>query len=164
MSASERALWRAVAKSTLPLPGRTIPADEPRLALRRADAVVQAPASAEQRRPPREPAQLADRGAEKRVRRGRIDIAASLDLHGYTEMQAHGALRAFLMQQQARGARAVIVVTGKGRGGEEGILKRRLPLWLNAPDLRANIAGYAEAHRRHGGAGAYYVFLKRAPE
>jgi DNA-nicking Smr family endonuclease len=56
----------------------------------------------------------------------------------------------------------VIVITGKDRGGEEGLLKRRLPHWLNAPDLRADIAGFAQAHRRHGGAGAFYVFLKRA--
>jgi DNA-nicking Smr family endonuclease len=28
-------------------------------------------------------------------------------------------------------------------------------------DIRPLVAGYAPAHRSHGGAGAFYVFLKR---
>lgn len=95
------------------------------------------------------------------MRRGSLDVDASLDLHGYTQDSGYGALHDFLLRQQSRGARLVIVVTGKGRGGEEGVLKRRLPHWLDAPDLRPLVAGFAQAHRKHGGAGAFYVFLKR---
>ena len=58
----------------------------------------------------------------------------------------------------ARGDRTIIVVTGAGRAGQ-GVLKQRLPDWL--AELRPLIAGYAQAHRQHGGAGAFYVFLKR---
>ena len=160
----ESALWRAVAKSVAPLPGRTLPAEEVAIA----EPKRPAPAKPVRAQVPsahrKQSSALAERGGEKRIRRGRVDISASLDLHGYTEFTAHAVLRTFLLRQQAENARAVIVVTGKGRGGEEGVLKRRLPAWLNAPDLRGHIAGYAEAHRRHGGAGAYYVFLKRARE
>jgi DNA-nicking Smr family endonuclease len=95
------------------------------------------------------------------VRRGRLEIAASIDLHGYTQDRAQAALGAFLANQHGAGARVVIVVTGKGRAGETGVLKRRLPAWLDAPGVRPLIAGFAQAHRRHGGAGAFYVFLKR---
>jgi DNA-nicking Smr family endonuclease len=48
-----------------------------------------------------------------------------------------------------------------GRAGE-GVLKRRLPEWLSEPDIRPLVSGFAPAHRVHGGAGAFYVFIKRA--
>jgi DNA-nicking Smr family endonuclease len=52
------------------------------------------------------------------------------------------------------------VITGKGVQGD-GVLRRRVPEWLAAPHLSHMIAGVAEAHRRHGGAGALYVALKK---
>jgi DNA-nicking Smr family endonuclease len=48
-----------------------------------------------------------------------------------------------------------------GRAGE-GVLRQRLPEWLGEPEIRPVVSGFAQAHRMHGGAGAYYVFLKRA--
>lgn len=98
------------------------------------------------------------------MRRGQVEIGGKLDLHGHTFDSARAALASFLHRQQDAGARTVIVVTGKGRGGEEGVLRRSLPGWLDAPGVRPMVAGYAQAHRRHGGAGAFYVFLKRAEE
>lgn len=94
------------------------------------------------------------------MRRGKVEIDRTLDLHGYTQDAAFGALATFVDQSRRRGARAVLVITGSGRGGE-GVLKRRLPDWLAGPELKPLIAGYAQAHRQHGGAGAFYVFLKR---
>jgi DNA-nicking Smr family endonuclease len=70
------------------------------------------------------------------------------------------ALARFLRNAQARGDRTVIVITGVGRGGE-GVLKRRFPEWIAERDLRVFTSGYAPAHRAHGGAGAFYVFIKR---
>jgi DNA-nicking Smr family endonuclease len=102
-----------------------------------------------------------DRGGEKRVRRGKLRIGASLDLHGHTQDAARTALRRFLRAAHARGERTVIVVTGAGRANE-GVLKRRLPEWLAEPDLREIAGGFAQAHRAHGGAGAFYVFLRRS--
>lgn len=84
-----------------------------------------------------------------------------LDLHGHTQDRAQAALQRFLLDAQARGERVVLVITGKGRDGGGGVLKRRLPEWLGARQIRPIVAGRAEAHARHGGAGAVYVFLKR---
>lgn len=97
---------------------------------------------------------------EKRVRRGALDIDATLDLHGHTQDSALAMLTRFLHRAQSRGDRTVIVVTGVGRGGE-GVLRRMLPEWLAAKDIRPIVSGYAPAHRSHGGAGAFYVFIKR---
>ncbi|MBI3437977.1 MAG: Smr/MutS family protein [Proteobacteria bacterium] len=104
---------------------------------------------------------VANVSTEKRVRRGDVEIGATLDLHGHTQDSAFSALTRFLHRAQKRGDRAVIVVTGVGRGGE-GVLKRMFPGWLAAKEIRPLVASYAPAHRSHGGAGAFYVFIKRA--
>jgi len=103
---------------------------------------------------------LADRSPEKRVRRGKLDVAATLDMHGMTQAEAQSALGGFLAHHRAEGARCVLVVTGKGRDGAGGVLRQKLPDWLSGGGLRAIVSGYAVAHQKHGGGGAYYVFLK----
>ncbi|MBL8543858.1 MAG: Smr/MutS family protein [Hyphomonadaceae bacterium] len=105
------------------------------------------------------PPPLQARDGEKRVRRGKLEIGASLDLHGHTQETGRSALGRFLHAAASRGDRTVIVITGVGRGGE-GVLKRRLPEWLAEHDLRVLVSGFAPAHRSHGGAGAFYVFLR----
>ncbi len=105
----------------------------------------------------------ADRGGEKRIRRGKLEIGATLDLHGHTQESGRTALGRFLRAARRRGERTVVVVTGVGRLGG-GILRRSLPDWLAEPAVRDLISGFAQAHRTHGGQGAYYVFLKRGVE
>jgi DNA-nicking Smr family endonuclease len=122
--------------------------------------IVPASARSAPKAPPPPPAR---RDAEKRVRRGKLDIGGSLDLHGHTQESGRSALARFLHVAQSRGDSVVIVITGMGRGGE-GVLKRRLPEWLAEPALRPMTTGYAPAHRSHGGAGAFYVFIKRTRE
>lgn len=109
---------------------------------------------------PKLPIPPANRGREKRVRRGKLDIAATFDLHGHTQISASRALPAFLIGQQADGARCVLVITGKGREGQ-GVLRRNFLIWLEGPEARALVSGYAESHPKHGGSGAFYVFLRR---
>ncbi len=101
-----------------------------------------------------------NRESERKVRRGKVEVSSSFDLHGHTQASAWSALPAFLLREQARGARCVIVVTGKGKLGE-GVLRRNFLRWLEEPSARSLVSGYAQAHPRHGGAGAFYVFLKR---
>ena len=91
---------------------------------------------------------------------GRETIGGRIDLHGMSQDQARASLNAFLLAAFERGARGVLVITGKGALGD-GVLRRRTPEWLAEPPLRPLIAGISEAHRRHGGEGALYVALKR---
>lgn len=103
---------------------------------------------------------IADRGSERRVRRGQVPFTARFDLHGHSQASADGALRQFISHQRRAGARCVLIITGKGRAGES-VLKRNFLAWANSRDGRANISGIAEAHPRHGGSGAFYVWLRR---
>ncbi len=109
---------------------------------------------------------------EKRLKRrlgvGKAQVDDVLDLHGMTQAQAHRALNNFLWRAAEDGARLVLVITGKGaprrRGGgapERGVLRRNVPHWLRAPELRAVVLSVEEAARPHGGAGALYVRLRR---
>jgi DNA-nicking Smr family endonuclease len=81
-----------------------------------------------------------------------------LDLHGFTQEGAYRALVKFLVRAQTEEKRLVLVITGKG-----GTLRAQLPFWLGQEELRPLVAGIAEAHIRHGGAGAFYVSLRRPP-
>ncbi len=63
----------------------------------------------------------------------------------------------------------MLVITGKGApggergpdGAERGVLRRMVPHWLAAADMRAVVVGFEEASRGHGGAGALYVRIRR---
>ncbi len=96
------------------------------------------------------------------VARGKEAIDARLDLHGLTQAQAHSTLSRFLRDASARGARLVLVITGKGsRDGERGVLKRQVPHWLELPEFRSLVIGFEDAGVRHGGEGALYVRIRR---
>jgi DNA-nicking Smr family endonuclease len=109
-----------------------------------------------------------DRRRFERLRRGRFDPEARLDLHGMTLEAAHAALTGFILSAHARDLRLLLVITGKGRVPEagafprrHGILRHSVPHWLAAPPLAARVLEVAPAHQRHGGGGAYYVYLRR---
>jgi len=99
---------------------------------------------------------------QRRLSRERDPIEAKIDLHGYGRFQAQDALTAFLMGAQARGYRAVLVVTGQGRRGGTGVIRASVHEWLAAPGLRTVVSGFAPAARHHGGDGALYVTIRRA--
>ncbi len=116
-----------------------------------------------------------DGNTSERLRRGEIEPEARLDLHGLTETAAHRALVTFLRAAHARKLRLVLVVTGKGgvpstahepfdlgfEAPRRGVLKRMTPRWLKEPELAGFVADTREAHRRHGGSGALYVYLRK---
>ena len=167
LSVSELRLWRSVTESVAPRIGAAPLPDIP-------DEDLVSSASASLGEPPRHagsdrpqkatPPPLAplETRLRQRLARGRVAVEDTLDLHGYRQDQAHRVLRDFLIRAQARGAKLVLVVTGKGRTvAEPGILRRAVPLWLEAADLRSVVVGFGEASATHGGSGALYVRLRR---
>ena len=96
----------------------------------------------------------------RKLQKGRIEIDARIDLHGLTEVQAHGRLLEFIRGAQRDGARILLVITGKGRLGN-GVLRRVVPLWFTESAFRPLIGGWRPAHLTHGGDGALYVRLRR---
>lgn len=104
-----------------------------------------------------------DRPTARKLARRRLPIEDRIDLHGMDQDTAHGTLLAFLHRARAAGLRHVIVITGKGRGGENsGVLRRAVPRWLGTEPFRDLVSGTREAARNDGGAGALYLKLRRA--
>ncbi len=110
-----------------------------------------------------------DRKAHRKLTRGKLNPEARIDLHGMTLADAHPALIRFVADAHARGLRLVLVITGKGKLREEhgpmpsrvGALRHEVPHWLTSGALRPLVLQVTEAHRTHGGSGAYYVYLRR---
>ena len=173
-------MWTGVARSIKPLhrSRRTVEISEPASVGKRPAKLTKTAATpgpppartsappearAEKKAPPLAPL---ERKLKRRVARGRESIDARLDLHGFTQTQAHVALLNFLQRAQADGVRIALVVTGKGtrktdETREHGVLKRQVPLWLALPPLRSLVVGFEDAHIAHGGGGALYVRLRR---
>ena len=170
LSPDERVLWSAVTRSIAPMrAGAAAPEEDAVEAVRPAApkpaaAPLARPLAQEPIPPPLSPL---GRRMRSRVARGKEDIDGRLDLHGLTQSEAHAALLRFLRQAGGRGARLVLVITGKGaRGGEgeRGVLRRQVPQWLRLPEFRALVIGFEQAHVAHGGEGALYVRVRRSRE
>ena len=106
---------------------------------------------------------------QERMRRGLLEPDARIDLHGMTQQAAHRTLFTWLAAAHSRGYRLVLVITGKGKRREDtgpipqrmGALRHQVPHWLHLPPLGPAVLQVSEAHLKHGGGGAYYVYLRR---
>ena len=56
---------------------------------------------------------------------------------------------------------AVEFARGQDRERTRGVLKAMVPRWLQEPALVRLVADVRTAHRRHGGSGALYVYLRK---
>jgi DNA-nicking Smr family endonuclease len=171
LSREEHALWDAVTRAVAPLHKRKTrqrdepvilaPAAEPPAKPTRSVKIASAPAPK-----PSPPLAPLGRRMRSKLARGTESIDDRIDLHGMTQTDAHAALSHFLRRAQARGARLVLVITGKGARAddafaERGILKRQVPHWLESVALRSLVVGFESAGPGHGGTGALYVRLRR---
>jgi len=178
----ELQLWRKVTETVVPVEARATDADDASFAdMMRQHDVPQsprpvAPAPAPSPVPSLSKSRsgapdLADFDSRKsrQISRGKIEIDGVLDLHGLRQDEAHRDLKRFLVQSQARGARYVTVITGKGRRADEdewgsrerGVLRRVVRTWLEDADFRSLVVSYTTAPRNHGGEGALFVHIRR---
>jgi DNA-nicking Smr family endonuclease len=104
-----------------------------------------------------------------KMTRGKLQPEARIDLHGMTLAEAHPELIRFILNAHSDGLRLVLVITGKGKWRDDGgpipqrvgALRHQVPGWLHLPPLGPAVLQVTEAHQKHGGSGAYYVYLRR---
>ena len=96
----------------------------------------------------------------------------SIDLHGYTLDEANKTIEDFINKAYFENINKLIIVTGKGLHSENekdpyvskdlGILKYSVPEFINNnASLMKMINEITDAKIEDGGAGAFYVFLKK---
>jgi DNA-nicking Smr family endonuclease len=191
LSPEEAELWRSVARTARPLhadglqmpnavtPGPALPDTPPPAPARpriSAFRVGERQAIPEKRDlVPALPERLTDAplrmdaGTHARMTRGKLQPEARIDLHGLTLAEAHPELIRFILNAQSAGLRLVLVITGKGKRRDDqgpipqrtGALRHQVPHWLQLPPLGPAVLQVTESHLKHGGSGAYYVYLRR---
>ena len=96
----------------------------------------------------------------------------SIDLHGYTLDGANKTIEDFINKAYADNVYKLIVVTGKGLHSENekdpyvskdlSILKYSIPEYIeNNEELMKKIIEIKDAKIEDGGAGAFYIFLRK---
>jgi DNA-nicking Smr family endonuclease len=99
-------------------------------------------------------------GVYKKLRLGKYELQASLDLHQHTLREARMVLLQFVRDCLERDIRSVLILHGKGeRSQPQALLKSYVSAWLpHIPEVMA----IHSAERRHGGSGALYVLLRKS--
>ena len=96
----------------------------------------------------------------------------SIDLHGYTLDEANKTIEDFINKAFSENVNKLIIVTGKGLHSKNekdpyvskdlGILKYSVPEFIsNNASLMSMINEITDAKIEDGGAGAFYVYLKK---
>ena len=96
----------------------------------------------------------------------------SIDLHGYTLEEANKSIENFIIKSYKEKINKLIIVTGKGIHSQNekdpyvskdlSILKYSVPEFIsNNKDLMKIIYDMKDAKIEDGGAGAFYIFLKK---
>ncbi len=102
-----------------------------------------------------------DGALKKKFERGELEIDGKIDLHGLTLSEAHQKFLSFITRNIKRGARILLIITGKGDGDSKGVIRKNLPLWCEDQILKSHILKITLAQPKHGGTGAHYILLRR---
>jgi|AntRauTorcE11897_2_1112592.scaffolds.fasta_scaffold06004_2 DNA-nicking Smr family endonuclease len=172
LSAEDKRLWDDVASTVEPVhPPNSRPdysskkpdlkKNQPKTSTAVPPEVTPGSLSPRHSQPPR--GREVDGRTQQRLRRGQIPIDVHLDLHGMIQETAHRNLVQTVTRAYQQNQRLVLVITGKGtrsKGGG-GVLRRQVPEWCNLSPLAEIILNITSARPKHGGEGAYYIFLRR---
>ena len=98
-----------------------------------------------------------------KLKRGKINIQAKLDLHGYSKNNAKNVVKNFIRESVANNLRCIIIITGKKNTllGASGVLRESLPGWLKEEDISHMSLANCFATIKDGGDGARYVLLRK---
>jgi DNA-nicking Smr family endonuclease len=104
-------------------------------------------------------------GVFRRLKQGRYEALARLDLHRMSIERARREVFEFVEESYGYGLRSVMLIHGKGENRIEGesssILKGCVDHWLRELEI---VQAFHSAQPQHGGTGAVYVLLKKSEE
>lgn len=99
----------------------------------------------------------------KKLRNGDFSYQEYIDLHGFNRQDARAAVTEFVQHSFALGLRCILIIPGRGLNSEDKrpVLKEGLVRWLTRSPLKRMVLAFASARAYDGGAGAFYVLLRR---
>jgi len=104
-------------------------------------------------------------GVFRKLKQGRYEAQARLDLHRMTVERARREIYEFIAQAYEMGLRSVLVIHGKGETRADiercSVLKGGVNHWLRELET---VQAFHSAQPRHGGTGAAYVLLRKSEE
>tara|TARA_R110000823_G_scaffold91174_2_gene201076 strand:+ start:15743 stop:16342 length:600 start_codon:yes stop_codon:yes gene_type:complete len=104
-------------------------------------------------------------GVFRKLRQGRYEALARLDMHRMSVEQARREVFDFIGECYSLGLRSVMLVHGKGDSSlgleHKAILKGCVDHWLRELEV---VQAFHSAQPQHGGTGAVYVLLKKSEE
>ena len=102
------------------------------------------------------------------IKRGKIGIEGTIDLHGLSLKEAEKKLQLFVGESYRLKKRFLLVITGKGRNSKPNIygkmktIKSEINNWLSDSFYHDKVQHTSKALEKHGGDGAYYFFLRKS--
>lgn len=101
-------------------------------------------------------------GVYRKLRLGKYDISARLDLHRVKVRDACDQVQQFLLDAWQHNLRTVLITHGKGvHSPVPGVMKSYVMHWLEESDL---VLAWHSAQPRHGGTGATYVLVRKSSD
>ena len=100
-------------------------------------------------------------GVYRKLRLGKYEIEARLDLHRRTIEEARREVYRFVTDCMEADLRSVLIMPGKGDRNmkDPAVLKSYLVFWLEELET---VQAFHTAQPHHGGSGAFYVLLKKS--
>lgn len=103
-----------------------------------------------------------DRAHLRKLRRGDVEPAEELDLHGLTRAEAEQLVASTIQEAYREGVRCLSVIHGRGQRSQTGpVLKTACIEWLSRGELSTRVLAFHSAPPERGGAGATWVLLRR---
>ena len=104
-------------------------------------------------------------GVFRKLKQGRYEYEAKLDLHRLNVRQARKEIFEFVEEAYLLGLRMLLLIHGKGRGifaeNRKSILKGYTNVWLKQIPI---VQAFHSAQNRDGGTGAVYILLSKSEE
>jgi len=100
-------------------------------------------------------------GVFRKLRLGKYEIEARLDLHRRTIEEARREVYRFVNDCIGADIRSVLIMPGKGdrNEGDPAVLKSYLVFWL---EELVDVQAFHTAQPQNGGSGAFYVLLRKS--
>ena len=108
----------------------------------------------------------------KKLRKGKILINKKIDFHGYSLEEAKELFLSTIINCFIKNYRCILFITGKGLNKKTtntfqdnklyyGKIRNEFLNWVSIKEVQSKILNVQQANSKHGGDGAFFVYLRK---